>query len=296
MTSSIITVVHETEYAYASPVDLAHHQAMLRPLENAQQRVMQFEMDIDPLPSHHSSGRDVFGNSRAFFTVSSPHQSLVVRSRSTTQVDAPSLSLTPDESPPWEKVRESYRYHAGRAFAPEVEFIVPSPYVPLHDELRDYARMSFTDGAPLAMAAIDLMRRIHEGFDYQAASTTVATPIAEAFRLKRGVCQDFAHVMIGCLRSIGLAARYVSGYLLTRPREGAQRMTGADASHAWVAVACPGVPGGWLELDPTNDVLPGDSHVRLAVGRDYGDVAPVRGVIRGGGEHSVTVRVSTTRL
>jgi transglutaminase-like putative cysteine protease len=176
----------------------------------------------------------------------------------------------------------------------ESEFVFPSPFVPIHAELREYALVSFTPDRPVLEASIDLMHRIHADFKYQSNATDVSTPLIEAFEERRGVCQDFAHILIGCVRSLGLAARYVSGYLLTNPPPGKPRLLGADASHAWVSVFCPHVTnnGGWVQLDPTNNVIPSTAHVTLAFGRDYGDVAPLRGVIRGGGEHKLAVAVS----
>jgi transglutaminase-like putative cysteine protease len=196
-------------------------------------------------------------------------------------------------------VRERLRYVAQAPFVPAVEFAQPSPYVPRLDALRAWARADFDAGRPLAEAALALMQRLHREFRYQAASTQVDTPLAEAFARRTGVCQDFAHVMIGALRMLGLPARYVSGYLLTQSAEG-QALLGADASHAWLQVWVPGTPGvpedGWLDLDPTNVAVPATDHVRVAVGRDYGDVAPLRGVIRGGGRHTLAVGVTTRRL
>ena len=184
-------------------------------------------------------------------------------------------------------------------FQPASEFAFTSPFVPLHEELRDYAMESLHDERPLAEAAIELMQRIHADFTYAPASTDISTPILDVFERRKGVCQDFAHLMLGCLRASGLAARYVSGYLLTRPPAGQPAMVGADASHAWLSVWCPGLgqplADDWLDLDPTNDCVPGIQHVRVAHGRDFGDVTPLRGVIRGGGRHTLLVRV-TTRL
>jgi transglutaminase-like putative cysteine protease len=171
--------------------------------------------------------------------------------------------------------------------------------VPRLAALQDYGAALFAPGVPLALAATALMQRIHADFEFETSSTEVDTPLIEAFELKRGVCQDFSHVMIAVLRMQGLAARYVSGYLLTTPPPGQAPTLGADASHAWVQVYCPDTPGvgsDWLDLDPTNNLIPGQGHVRLAVGRDYADVAPLRGVIRGGGEHTLEVRVSTRRI
>jgi transglutaminase-like putative cysteine protease len=199
---------------------------------------------------------------------------------------------------PWEAARDALRYTAGAPFEPAVEFVQPSPYVPRLAALRAYAAPSFPTGRPVAQGAVELMQRIHRDFEYRPASTAVDTPLAQAFALRGGVCQDFAHLMIGALRMLGLAARYVSGYLLTTPPAGQAALVGADASHAWVQVHCPaagGGPGSWLELDPTNARLPDTQHVRLAVGRDYGDVTPLRGVIRGGGRHTLEVRVDTRR-
>ena len=205
---------------------------------------------------------------------------------------------SPAASPPWEQVRERLRYVAGTPFEPATEFVAPSPYVPLLTALASYAAPSFAPAQPLASAAIELMHRVHRDFGYETAGTEVHTPLMQTFERRAGVCQDFSHVMIGALRALGLAARYVSGYLLTMPPDGSggAPLVGADASHAWVALWCPDTPGlasSWLELDPTNDCMPGTSHVRLAVGRDYGDVTPLRGVIRGGGSHTLQVRVST---
>lgn len=293
--AALLRVVHETSYTYASPVELAHHMAFLRPLEDATQRVEAFEMHVEPAPSEHASTRDAFGNSRAFFSLTTPHSALSVQARSLVRVAPRYAGLLPAASLPWEQGRDSLRFLAGARFEPAAEFAFPSPMVPLHRELRAYALASFAPGRPLAEAAIELMRRVHDDFRYEPQSTHVSTPLLQAFKQRRGVCQDFAHLMIGCLRSLGLAARYVSGYLLTEPPPGQPRLLGADASHAWVSVHAPGAQAGenWLDLDPTNNCVPGPEHVRLAIGRDYGDVTPLGGVIRGGGHHTLVVRVST---
>ncbi|MFY9513851.1 MAG: transglutaminase family protein, partial [Rubrivivax sp.] len=205
-------------------------------------------------------------------------------------------ALRPQSSPPWDMLAERLLYVARSPFEPAAEYAMPSPFVPRLEVLRSYGAASFTPGRPVAEAALELMHRIHADFAYESESTEIDTPLDEAFAQKRGVCQDFAHLMAGTLRMFGVPARYVSGYLLTRPPEGGAAMLGADASHAWVQVWCPGtagVDGDWLDLDPTNDLVPGTGHVRLAVGRDFGDVTPLRGVIRGGGRHTLSVAVST---
>jgi transglutaminase-like putative cysteine protease len=295
-----LEIVHETRYAYSSPVSLAHHLAHLQPLDDEHQRLVCFELAIEPAPADQRAGRDHLGNPQRHFSLRQPHEALVVRAASTVQVQARFGALQPQASPPWEEVAARLRYVARGAYHPEVEFAMPSPFVPLLAELAAWARPSFTPGRPLAEAALELMHRLHAEFRYESASTAVDTPLAVAFAQRRGVCQDFAHLLIGALRRLGLPARYVSGYLLTREPEAGHEMLGADASHAWVQVWCPGTAGvpadGWLSLDPTNDIVPGAGHLRLAVGRDYGDVTPLRGVIRGGGRHSLSVAVQTRQI
>ena len=299
--AALLEVEHLTHYRYAAPVDLSYHLAYLRPLEDATQGVTQFEMDVEPPPTHQRTERDRLHNHRSCFTLTQAHRELRVHTRSQVAVQA-SPAIDAASSLPWEAVRERLRYVAGAPYEPAAEFVFASPFVPLLPALRELALPSFAAGTPVAQVAIDLMARIHAGFAYRTASTEIDTPLAEVLHKREGVCQDFAHLMIGAMRSMGLAARYVSGYLLTSPLDvgaSAAPMLGADASHAWVGVWCPmadGRPARWLKLDPTNNVLPTTAHVRLAVGRDYGDVTPLRGVIRGGGEHQLAVRVSTRRI
>ncbi|MGH8818221.1 MAG: transglutaminase family protein [Achromobacter pestifer] len=290
-------VDHETAYRYDAPVELAHHLGYLRPLNDACQVVEAYALNVTPAPSDLAEAVDGFGNTRCTFALVAPHESLTVRAISTVIVHPRFDALDPGAGLPWEAAVRRLCYDAALPFAPEVEFTFPSPYVPMHAELREYALLSFTPERPVAEAALDLMHRIHQDFSYRPAHTQVSTPILEAFRDRVGVCQDFAHVMIGCLRAIGLPARYISGYLMSQPPPGRARLIGADASHAWVSVHCAGVPvnGGWIDLDPTNDVVPGTAHVILAYGRDYGDVTPLRGVIRGGG-HELEVRVTVAPI
>jgi transglutaminase-like putative cysteine protease len=285
-----LSVDHETAYVYSGRVDLAYHIAYLRPLQASHQKVAAFTLDIEPKPSHQSSGRDVYGNQRDAFSLYGPHEALCLRAASRVEVTPRFAALDPTTSPVWSEVRDDLRYQVGAGFQPETEFTFASPFVPILAELRAYAAISFPDKQRLLVGALDLMRRIHADFTYDTRSTDVSTPVATAFKQRRGVCQDYAHVAIAALRSVGLPAAYVSGYLLSRPPAGAERLLGADASHAWVRVWCP--VNGWIEFDPTNDCLVGSGHVTLAIGRDYGDVTPVRGVIRGGGKHVLTVAVS----
>ncbi len=294
-----LEVTHQTRYTYAAPVSQAQHVAYLKPLHGARQQLLEHELLIEPPPTQLSHEIDAYGNACMFFSLTQPHESLCVRARSRVALAAPAGLLLAEQSPPWQSVASALRYEAGARYDPAVEFAQPSPYVPRLLPLRDYAAASFPADAPLAVGALDLMRRLHADFAFHSASTEVETPLIEAFEQRSGVCQDFAHLMIGMLRMLGLAARYVSGYLLTTPPPGQPTLLGADASHAWLQLYCPGTPGmfdGWLELDPTNDLVPGDSHVRLALGRDFGDVTPLRGVIRGGGEHTLQVNVNTRRV
>lgn len=312
-----LQVEHVTRYHYAAPVDLAQHEAFLRPIEDEFQRVEGFEMGVEPEPLHHSTGRDRYGNTRTFFTVSGAHRRLDVWARSRVRALPRNHEARLAGTQAWEQVAARLRYAARAPYEPACEFAVESPYVPRLPELFEFANESLLPGRPIGLCALDLMHRVYRDFRYQSASTTIDTPLSTVMQERRGVCQDFAHLMIGALRMHGLAARYVSGYLLTTPpgatdeqadgeealvaaaaSVGAPRFIGADASHAWVSVWCPEPEGDgfWLELDPTNDMLPATDHVRLAYGRDFGDVTPLRGVIRGGGDHALEVGVKTERV
>lgn len=292
-----LAVMHDTSYRYEAPVELAYHLAYLRPLHDDFQTLDAFSLGVSPEPVNYQESTDVFGNVRTTFALYAPHASLLVRAISQVSIKPRYAGLELAASMSWENVAQRLRYDAAASYYPEVEFVFPSPYVPIHTALRDYALTSFTPGRPLLEAAVELMHRIFVDFTYDAVQTDVSTPILEAFTLRRGVCQDFSHVMIGCLRALGLPARYASGYLMSQPPAGQARLIGADASHAWVSVHCPGtaINGGWVDLDPTNDLIPGVAHVVLAYGRDYGDVTPLRGVIRGGG-HDLDVQVTVAPL
>jgi transglutaminase-like putative cysteine protease len=297
--AALLEVEHETHYGYAAPVTQAQHLAYLKPLHDERQQLLQHELRIDPTPPMLLHDTDPYGNARLLFSLNQPHRELRVLARSRVALSPRHPDIDAARSPRWESLRERLRYDAGARYDPAVEFAQPSPFVPRLQVLRDYARASFGPGEPVALGALDLMHRIHADFEFKTASTDVDTPLAEVFDKRAGVCQDFAHLMIAALRMTGLAARYASGYLLTVPPPGQEALLGADASHAWVQLYCPdtpGLPGGWLELDPTNDLVPDTHHVRLALGRDYGDVTPLRGVIRGGGRHTLEVRVNTRRL
>jgi transglutaminase-like putative cysteine protease len=231
---------------------------------------------------------DYFGNILHIFTIQEPHTELVVESRSEVELSR-DIESGSQQSPPWEVVVKSLPEDQSIAGVEAYQFRFESPRIKLRPEYAEYALQSFTSDRPLHEALLDLTARIHADFRFDAKVTTVRTPTEEVFRKRRGVCQDFAHLQIACLRSLHLAARYVSGYLRTYPPPGQPRLVGADASHAWVSAYCPG--NGWLDLDPTNNVVPANDHVTLAWGRDYSDVSPLRGLILGGGVHELKVAV-----
>ncbi|WP_240648235.1 transglutaminase family protein [Pararobbsia silviterrae] len=294
MRPTVLTVLHRTTYRYSTLVDTAQHLATIRPISTAAQEVLQHAERIEPEPSYLHSRVDTFGNEVVYFALNTPHESLQVTSETTVRLRARWTHFDPEVTEPWENVANMTQYRAGATFVPETEFCFASPYIALHPLFRAYALESFPPGMPVAQGAIDLMHRIHDEFEYLQTTTDFDTQALHAFTLRSGVCQDFAQVMIGCLRSIGIPARYVSGYLRTIPLPGHARLLGADASHAWVSAWCPGT--GWIDLDPTNDVLADRDHVTLAYGRDYSDVSLLRGMILGGGAHAVDVSVSVMEL
>lgn len=301
----LLYITHTTTYHYAPQVNTAQHMAHLLPREDASQTVQSSELVITPTPAATSNHIDVFGNNRTFFSLPVAHDRLSITAKSV--VETHFVPYPPDQaldSPAWEKVREHFVYHAGAAWDAATEFVFTSTYVQPHPNFAEFARASFTPGRPLLVAAADLMSRIHQEFAYEPASTDINTPALEALKHRKGVCQDFAHILIGCLRSLGLAARYVSGYLVTEVPEGQTRLIGSDASHAWASVYVPDTQddgtlathGQWFDLDPTNDRWglrsPGIDYVTVAIGRDYADVSPVRGVIHGGASHTLEVGVT----
>jgi transglutaminase-like putative cysteine protease len=281
-------IIHRTTYKYEHPVSVGSHAAYLIPRARPRQHCTSNELRIHPAPAARSDRIDYFGNPVSFFTIQEPHEELRVESFSRVTI-AGEQPPWPRESVPWEQVARSLPASLDPAELDAYQFVFESPRIQPGAEFASYASQSFTPGRPFAEAFRDLAARIHREFRFDAKATTVRTPPAEVLRKRRGVCQDFAHLQIACLRSLNLAARYVSGYLRTYPPAGRPRLIGADASHAWVSAYCPGA--GWLDVDPTNDVTPNMSHVTLAWGRDYGDVSPVRGVILGGRDHTLEVGV-----
>jgi transglutaminase-like putative cysteine protease len=289
----IYKIVHRTTYKYKYPVSVGNHVACLKPRSVLRHRLEQCELRIQPTPATIIERADYFGNTLYFFTVQEPHTELVVEARSRVTMES-TVTALPHQALAWEEAVRSLPGDHSPEGLEAYQFRFESPRIPLRSEFAAYARQSFTPGRPLQEGLLDLTERIHKDFRFDSGVTTVRTPTEEVFRKRRGVCQDFAHFQIACLRSLNLSARYVSGYLRTYPPPGQPRLVGADASHAWVSAYCPGT--GWLDLDPTNNLIPSDGHVTLAWGRDYGDVSPLHGLILGGGVHALTVAVDIEML
>lgn len=290
-------VVHKTSYLGHQPVSIGHNQAWLEPRLVPRQWLESFSLKIDPQPSTRSRRVDFFGNPVTTFSFNEGYERLHVTA--TTLVTITQTRDLTDEwirqkSASWQNVARTVSQHNDGATLEASQFLFRSPRVQWSDEMRTYALESFTEDRPVLQALHCLSQRIHTDFAYDPRSTTVTTPVHEVFRIRRGVCQDFAHLQIAMLRSIGLPARYVSGYLRTYPVEGKPRLVGADASHAWLSCYCGSL--GWIDVDPTNNKFVSTDHVTLAWGRDYSDVPPVTGVFIGGGQHRLSVEVDVLPL
>lgn len=291
-------ITHKTRYEYSDLAPVCHNLVHLAPRQTSLQKCSEYRLKIDPNPAFFAVRDDYFGNRAEHFSIESAHRALEIVAESLVEVTAPPPELRTDVT--WQDC--IVRPHTpgncnGRSAVVDpflVQLAFPSPRVPLLAEIRDYASKSFTPKRPIVQAIVELGTRIYTDFQFDPRATNVDTPLAEVMRLRRGVCQDFAHLAAGCLRSFGLAARYVSGYLRTIPPPGKPRLVGADASHAWCSVWCG--PLGWIGLDPTNNCLACDSYVTIAWGRDYGDVCPIQGVFVGGGDHRISVSVDVAPL
>ncbi len=283
----IYRVTHRTIYRYAGTASFSQNEACLRPRDTARQTCLEWELSFSPEASFHAERDDAFGNRIQYLEFTVPHRSLEVCARSLVRTTAPPPL---ENTVPWEAVRK--RLEEAPSSSREAQpFRWPTPMTPNLPALADLCSGLFPEGRPLAEAALALSGRIHAEFCYDPAATTVSTPLTRVLEDRRGVCQDFAHLLVAALRRLGLAARYVSGYLETLPPPGMARLTGADASHAWASVWCP--PVGWIGLDPTNDCRTGERHIITAWGRDYADVTPWKGLVLGGGSQSITVSVDT---
>jgi transglutaminase-like putative cysteine protease len=289
----VYNVSHRTTYRYSYPVSVGEHVACLKPRSFSRNELVQNTLSIHPAPSTLTERSDYFGNILSFFTIEEPHKVLIVEAKSQVKIDRQPISPA-TLSRPWEESTRSLAKDHSDEVLGAYQFQFASPRVRLNREFAAYAVESFTPGRPMREALMELTARIYADFRFDPKVTNVRTPPEEVFRKRQGVCQDFAHVEIACLRSINVAARYVSGYLRTYPPPGKPRMVGVDASHAWISAYSR--DEGWLDMDPTNNVAPTDGHVTLAWGRDYGDVSPLRGLILGGGGNALKVEVDIEPL
>ncbi len=280
----IYQVRHKTTYEYEDPVSVSHHILRLTPHNKSGQTCRRSNISILPRPPALNWHNDYFSNRVTTFTLLEPHDRLIVDATSELEVIALPL---PDfsASPPWEQVRDSLGSDCTEEGLNAYQFVFDSTRVKARRELAEYARDSFPAGRPLLEAAMDLTHRINRDFRFDTKATEVSTPVETFFEKRRGVCQDFSHLQIACMRSLGLPARYISGYLRTYPPKGRPRLIGADASHAWCSAWSPGA--GWVDFDPTNDCVPADGHITTAWGRDYSDVSPIHGVLLGGAQHTL---------
>lgn len=282
-------IVHTTSYRYSQPVTLCHNEAHLRPRTFGRQRCIESRLAVEPTATLTHDRTDFFGNQVTYFAVQQPHDMLIVTASSTVELATAAPPPDFDASLSW----DTMTLRLAQSLSPEViearHLVLDSPMVLTSPDLAAFAQPSFSAGRPLLDAVHDLSQRIHREFIYDPHFSTVATPLSEVLTLRRGVCQDFAHLAIGCLRSLGLPARYVSGYLQSVPPPGQTRLVGADTSHAWFAIFDPNT--GWVDFDPTNDQVVIDQHVTTAWGRDYADVTPLKGVVFGGGAHTLEVSV-----
>lgn len=287
---------HITCYNYNTPVSLAYNNACLLPRNTEYQTCLDHKLNISPKASTIAKRKDYFGNNVFNFCLEDPHKELKVDIQSTVRIaDVRLIDMNLDIGNSWEYALELLRNSKDEATLRAREYAMDSSVIRANDELAKYAAPSFTPNRPLLSAARDLTHRIYTDFAYDPGFTTVSTPLADVLKHRRGVCQDFAHLAIGCLRALGFACRYVSGYLETLPPPGKEKLVGSDASHAWFSVYSPGE--GWFEFDPTNDNMPSKQHITTAWGRDYTDVAPLKGVIfEGGGSQTLSVSVDVARL
>ncbi|MBZ0257912.1 transglutaminase family protein [bacterium] len=284
----IYSIRHVTQYLYESPVTFCQNRATVEPRSSTTQKCLKFDLKVDPNPAELSKYTDCFGNSVHYFSIKTPLQTLTIQASSKVECFK---RLVPDAmlTPPWDSLNALFKSRNIKEDYEALQYLYDSPFIPIDPRFQDYAAPSFAPGRPLLDAVLDLTARIHNDFEYHAFSTDITTPTFEVLENRKGVCQDFAHLQIACLRSLGIPARYVSGYLRTTPPPGQKRLEGSDASHAWVSVYVPNA--GWIDVDPTNNMLASIDHITIGWGRDYDEVSPVKGTIFGGGKQSISVAV-----
>jgi transglutaminase-like putative cysteine protease len=288
-----LEVSHRTTYSYRAPVVQSHHLLHLKPRQLACQSVLHHSLLIEPAPVSRSDIVDVFGNEACVLRLEDEHREFVVHARSTVDI-VPQGPVKLAESVPWDTAAATARLASPAVAVDVLQYLCVSRHVPVSDDLRCLAQSAFTPNRPVLDGAMALTRHVFEDFTFDGRATDVSTPVAQVLQTRRGVCQDFAHLAIAACRSIGVPARYVSGYLMTRPPPGQIKLKGADASHAWFSVWSPGT--GWIDFDPTNGVVPAGEHITVAYGRDYEDISPISGVLLGGGEQTMTVAVDVEAI
>jgi transglutaminase-like putative cysteine protease len=287
----IFDVSHRTTYVYSKPVLQSQHLVYLTPRATPRQSVHRHSLLIEPAPSSNVALQDYFGNASAILTIDDEHAELIVHARSTVEVSVAGHPM-PGLSTAWEKVASKALRDRNELDMGVLQFVSASRHTRIVNEALDYALPSFPPGRPVLEAVLDLTKRIYREFTFDSTSTDISTPVSHVLQERRGVCQDFAHLAITCLRGLGLPARYVSGYLLTYPPPGVEKLQGADASHAWLSVWAP--EAGWVDFDPTNGIMPSEEHITVAYGRDYDDVSPISGILLGGSRQKMTVAVDVT--
>lgn len=289
----IYRILHTTCYDYSKPVTRCHNEVRMMPVDGPCQKVLETDLVLDLEASSHAEHRDFFGNRVVYFEIHTPHQKLSLTAKSKVDTKGQTLDLNGVVSANWEEVHRIF--HETNGSPPEIyRFLLASIHVPLLPEIREYAALSFPQGRPMLEAMADLNQRIFSDFTFDVAATDVSTPLLQAFRERRGVCQDFSHFAIACMRTLGFPAAYVSGYLETDPPDGQIKLKGTDASHAWFAVYVP--EAGWIHFDPTNNQMADRRYIHAAMGRDYAGAAPSRGVVFGGGVHQLSVSVDVVSL
>ncbi len=281
-------ISHTTGYTYSAPASLSQNELLLRPRATCYQHVVRSQLKIAPDPQYLHHRTDYFGNTVDVFMVQHPHDNLSISASSVVDTTTPALPVFAETSP-WEEVARRLAVRGREEDLEACQFVFASPLIAVDSATRAYAEPSFGSGTPVLAGAADLILRIFKEFTYDTKASNVDTTVDQVLHNRKGVCQDFAHLAISCLRSLGLAARYVSGYLETLPPPGKPKLFGSDASHAWLSLFIP--DHGWVDLDPTNNMIVNASYITLAWGRDYGDVAPVKGVVMGGGTHQLSVTV-----
>lgn len=281
-------VSHRTTYHYRRTVVQSRHIMHLEPRSTARQSLSSHSLLIEPAPATQLRVSDYFGNAALLISIEDEHTSFNVHARSTVEI-LPASRIDPSTTVAWEEVAARARQADGRLDTDVLQFVCRSRLVPLSSASKAFAQRFFPPHRPVLEGVLELTRHIFETFSFDSTATDVSTPVEKVLGMRRGVCQDFSHATISALRSLGIPARYVSGYLLTRPPPGQPKLKGADASHAWLSVWAPET--GWVDFDPTNGLMPSAEHITVAWGRDYDDICPIGGVLLGGGDQKMSIAV-----